>query len=1042
MARTSPLLRLFVRHPNGANLLMIAMVVIGVFALWRINTQFFPTVEIPQITVSVAWPGASAEDVEQNILELLEPELRFLDGLDEITSSGREGAATIVMEFELGANMDKAVSDVEAAVANVTTLPEDSERPVIRQIIFYENVASIAISGPFSETVLKRYAKLIRDRLLEAGIDRVTFEGFRDEEIWVTVPPRDLRRLDLKISDISKRIAESSRDVPSGILEGAFDRQIRSIGLVQTADKLGEIEIRALPDGEKILLRDIATIEEKFERSAPVGYQGGRRAIKLVVQRVPSADTLKVARILKDTLAKLGPTLPPTLKVERFNVRAELVSQRINLLLKNGASGLIVVLIILFIFLNARIAFWVAMGIPVAMMATLAVMWAMGQSINMVSLFALILTLGIIVDDAIVVGEHTATLRAQGVAPLAAAERGAGRMLVPVIAATLTTQAAFLPLFMIGSIIGDIMRALPMVVIAVLAASLLECFLILPGHLAHSLERDSGRRGRFREGFDRGFAWLRDHPFRRFAQVCYRWRYTTLAVTAGALIICFGLIAGGRVGFKFFPSPEPEIINANIEFSAGTPLATEDRALGQIIEALYRAEKKLTGEKRGVVVTSFTLRGRSGRVSDDNLASIDVELTRAEQRTIRTVAMIRAWRTEIPKIAGIERITIAGRRAGPPGRDVHVEFRGATPALLKQAALDLRTELARLPGVSDIADDQPYGKEELILKLTPRGTALGFTTASVGEQVRNSFEGAIARKFARGDEEVTIRVKVRTDAGGIGAIRNLYLRAPSGEEVPLLQVVSIDSKAGFSVIQRRAGKSAISVTAEVDQTQTDNQQIVAALSAGPVPEIAARYGVSYRFRGRAQESSETIGDIKTGAMMALAIIYVILAWVFGSYIKPVIVMAIIPFGLVGAVIGHMLLGFPLTILSFFGLLGLAGILVNDSIILVTQIERRRGAGESLAEAAVGGAQDRLRAVLLTSLTTIGGLTPLLFEKSLQAQFLLPMAITLVFGLAAATLLVLILVPASLGVVDDTARIARRIGTFLGFASRPPRKIKI
>lgn len=1034
---TAGLIRLFVRHPNAANLLMLVMILMGVFSLWRMNTQFFPTVQIPAITVSIAWPGASAEDVEENIVEALEPELRFLDGIDELTAFARESGATINMEFESDADMQKALSDVEQAVANVTTLPDDSEKPVITRVQFYEHVASIALSGPYSELQLKRFAKELRDGLLDAGIDRVVFEGFRDEEIWVMVPPRELRRLDLTLSDIAERISRESRDIPSGILEGDFDRQLRALGEAETAETVADIEVRATPAGQKIRLRDIAAVEDRFEREAPVGFQNGNRAIKLTVQRAITADTLEAAETLDRYLAEVTPTLPPDLNVTKFDVRAELVSQRINLLLKNGAGGLVLVLIVLFVFLNARIAFWVAVGIPTAMMATLMVMWVSGQSINMVSLFALILTLGIIVDDAIVVGEHTATLRARGIEPVEAAERGAMRMLLPVFAATLTTQAAFMPLFLVREIIGDIMEALPLVVVAVLIASVVESFLILPGHLRHALDHIGHTPGRFRRWFDDGFARVRDGPFRRLALAAFEWRYTTISVALAALIISAGLLAGGRVGFKFFPSPEPEMIEADVVFAPGTPLAQEDAALKRMEQAARRAEGRLSGGAGGLIVASFINRGKAGTSRGDQVARIEVQLVPAEERSIRTTEMIKAWRTEIPPIPGVEQLAIAGRRGGPPGRDVHVEFRGGSPAVLKKAALELRQVLAGFPGLSSISDDLPYGKPELILELTHRGTAMGFTTESVGRQVRNAFEGGIARKFARGDEEVTIRVKELRPAAGVEQLRRLYLRSPGGEEVALSEIVTVREKAGFSVIQRRDGKPVASVFAEVDQAVTDNNVVVQALGKEAVPRIAARYGLDYAFRGRAEETAETFSDLKVGAGLALVVIYIILASVFGSYIKPLIVMAIIPFGLIGAIIGHKVMGFPLTILSFFGLLGLSGILVNDSIILVNQVQRRMEEGESLRRAAVGGAQDRLRAVLLTSLTTIGGLTPLLFEKSLQAQFLLPMAITLVFGLGVATALVLLLVPACLGFADDLSRLLGRL-LALGGAQSPAR----
>ncbi len=1043
----SPLIRLFVRHPNAANLLAAVMVLMGVFALSQLNRQFFPTLEVPKITVSIAWPGASAEDVQANILEALEPELRFLDGLDEITSSSREGSASISIDFESDANMDKALSDVESAVGRVTTLPEDSERPVVTRVAFFEGVASLVVSGEFNEAALKGYAKVLRDGLLDAGIDRVVLDGARDEEIWATVRQGELRRFDLTVSDVAQRIADISQDLPSGTLEGAIDRQLRSVGLAETPEAIARIEVKALANGEKIMVRDIAVVERRFDRDAPEGRQDGIRAIKLNVQRSAAADTLDVAAKLDRYLAQVLPTLPPTLKVQKYDVRANRVTQRINLLLKNGVGGMAIVLVVLFVFLNGRVAFWVAAGIPVALMATLAVMWATGQSINMISLFALILTLGIIVDDAIVVGEHAATRSAMGDSPVEAAERGAGRMLVPVVAATLTTLVAFMPLLLVSGRIGDVVIALPLVVVAVLIASLIECFLILPGHLSHGLAASakpplpglggiSRGFGRFRTWFDQHFFRFRDGLFRRFALVCYRWRYTTVAAALGLLIVSVGLIVGGRVKFQFFPSPEPEIIYANVVFGAGTPRAQTEQAMIGIGEALQVAQKQLAGDSNEkLIVASYTALGKQGGTTGDNLARLEVELTAAEDRTIRTRAISRAWREALPKVPGVERITISGRRAGPPGRDIDIKIRNAAPAVLKTAALEVRELLSGYPGVTAVTDDQPYGKQEIILESTAKGRALGFTTETIARQVRNAFEGAIAKRFARDDEEITIRVKEEDTRNGYLALRELHLRSPTGQEVPLSEVATLRERIGFSVIKREEGKTVISVTADIDPSQADGTAILAELNDTALPAVARKHGVEFRLAGRDQERRESFRDLLLGLNVALVLIYIILAWVFGSYVKPVVVMLIIPFGIIGAILGHLVMGFALTILSLFALLGLSGILVNDSIILVSRIAERMEQGESAEEAAVGGAQDRLRAVLLTSLTTIGGLFPLMFERSLQAQFLLPMAITLVFGLGVATVLVLILVPACLGVQQDIANLFRRYYSWALYGGR-------
>lgn len=1014
----------FVRHPNAGNLLMVAMILLGLFSLTKLNKQFFPTIEIPKITVSIAWPGASAEDVETNIINVLEPELRFLDNIEDMFSYAREGNALISMEFNSKADMQKALSDVESAVGRVTTLPSASEKPVISQIVFFDSVASLIVHGPFDEATLKRHAKQIRDGLLDQGIERVSLEGARDEEIWVSVGQSILRRLDLTLRDISQRFNQQSQDIPSGTLEGVVDVQVRSKGLAETVESIGAVEVRSKSSGEKIYMRDIAIIEERFDRADVSLFRNGKPAIRLQVMRAATADTLTVADTMHKYIDKIEPNLPAGLKIEKYRVRSEFLTQRINLLLNNGFWGLIIVLIVLFIFLNARVAFWVAFGIPAAVMGTLGVMWVTGQSINMISLFALILTLGIIVDDAIVVGEHTATLQAQGIDPYEAAERGAQRMLAPVVAATLTTQAAFLPLIMVQGRLGQFMIALPLVVVAVLMASLIESFLVLPAHLRHT-KVSKDKEWRARQIFNKGFHKLRDVYFRRLAQTCFAWRYTTVAVAIALFLLAIGMIAGGRIQFRFFPAPEAEIVFAGVEFGAGTPRAQAIAGIKLLEVSLAKVEQRLGKGKEKLVVSTFTTLGKSGLLRGDNVARLNVQLTSSEQRTVRTRPIINMWRRMAPKIPGAERITISARRGGPPGRDVDVQLIGKSPHILKQAALEVRELVKPYPGVTGVSDDLPFGKQEIILGLSAKGAALGFTTELIGQQVRNAIEGSVAKKFARGDEEIIVRVKENNPNGGMENLRNLYLRSPSGREVPLTEVANLTQKDGFSVIQHRDGKPTVSVTADVDPKISSGPEILEALEKSKLPDIAKKYGITYKFKGRTEERQKSFADLKTGLWIALGMIYLILAWVLGSYAKPIIVMLIIPFGVVGAIFGHIFMGFPLTILSMFGVLGLAGILVNDSIILVIRINERLKEGEDLASAAIAGAQDRMRAVLLTSLTTIGGLTPLLFETSRQAQFLLPMAISLVFGLAAATALVLILVPACLGIQNDLVRLIKQ-----------------
>jgi len=1093
------LVRTFIRHPNAANLLMMLMILIGIFAIMRINTQFFPSVDRPNIDIAVTWSGASAEDIERNILAIIEPEVRFTEGVDEMTSTAREGSGSIQLEFEEGTDMQQALSDVDTAVKSITTLPEDAETPTVSKATFFDRVASVSVGGTASEAVKREWAKRIRDDLIARGIDKVDFTALRDPELQVDVPERELRRLGLTVSDVSEAVEANSQDLPSGSLPGAVERQLRSLADAETPKTLGQVEILAFPSGEKVLLDDIADIRNGFDDDATRGFTGGNVAIEIDVRRAASADTLRTARILDDYLEEIRPQLPANIEIATYEVAADALLERIMLLVKNGVGGLVLVIAILFIFLDSRIAFWVAVGIPVALLATVGFMFVSGQSINMISLFGLIMMLGIIVDDAIVVGEHTNTRLEMGDSPMVAAENGVGMMLKPVLAAMTTTLAAFAPMLLITDTIGQIMGVLPLVVIAVIVASLLECFYVLPGHLAHALERqkaprwsywrqfffafvfviaatplqqslgngtvlagfadlptparalatagfalllatgieavilwlrrkatsrradrgEAERTGRFRRWFDGHFARFRDGPFNRSVTLSYRWRYVTLAVAVGcAMVLAVGLIQGKRVEFVFFPSPEAENIRGNVSFIAGLPETEALEAIADIEAAFRRVESELTGGEEELAEAIFVMFSKASRFGGTS-ATIKVQLTASERRSVRTPDIVRAWARAVPGIPGVTRFSVFQSRGGPPGRDIDIELRGDRISDLKAAATEMIPILGSVAGVSGVDDNLPYGKPELVIEMLPRGAALGFSADSIGRQLRNAFDGQIPFRFARGDDEVTVRIAQIMRSGGTGALRNFELISPAGDFVPLTEVARLTERQGFAYISRKDGQTTISVTGDIDNDVNTTDGVIAELEEGGViAAIAARHGLDYRYGGRTEEQETAFADLRLGMIVALSVIYIILAWVFASYWRPLAVMLIIPFGLVGAVFGHWLLGIQLTILSLIGLLGLGGILVNDSIILVTRLDERLKQGEALLEAATGASRDRLRAVLLTSLTTIGGLLPLLFERSLQAQFLMPMAVTIVFGLALATLLVLFLVPTLIGIGND------------------------
>ncbi|MEM9221649.1 MAG: efflux RND transporter permease subunit [Pseudomonadota bacterium] len=1108
------LIALFTRHPNAANVLMVLMLVVGGFSLANLTTRFWPPANLQEVEILISWPGASAEDVASNVLDAVEPAVRFLPDVDSIWSRAREGSAFTTITFAAGADMQKALGEVEQAIAAITTFPQDSETPVVRTDAIRDPVAKVGVAGPFPESALQIFAREVRDDLLNRGLDRVTLGGMREREIIVDAREHDLMRHGLTPSDIASAIRANTRDRPSGVLEGLIDRQVRVLGDEETPAAIASVVLMARPSGESLTIGDVATVRDTFSRSGVSGMRGGDPAIELTIQRAQTDDALQSEAIVREYIEDARDKFPQSLKIQLYDVRTAQLWDRISILVRNGWQGLAIVLVVLFLFLQARIAFWVAVGIPVAFAGTLAVMLATGQTINMISLFALIMMIGVIVDDAIVVGEHADTLSGRGYSPEEAAEHGAREMLVPVFASSFTTIAAFAPIFMMRDVLGQMMHAMPLVGISIIIASLIECFLILPGHLAHSWGRPTGlqigrflrltliagvgaiaiagviravfwltrdanpealrallsvpplvlavvavlaglvmagilerkfaaRAGRparasamerFRTAFDTRFNRFRDGAFSRFVRLTHAFRYTTLAIAVGsATVVIYGVyIGGGHVQFIFFPAPEAEFIRARIDFHPGTPRERVVEGVAKVEAALRDAELDLAGGQGKLVTDVYALIGRSGRHRGDNLATLNVQLTASEDRDIRTPTLVRAWRRAVPHIAGVKRVSVSERRGGIPGRDIHLRLASPSTDNLKAASSDAMVAIADIPGVSGVSDNLPLGKPEVVLSLTPRGEALGFTADNVGRQVRAAFQGEIARRLALNDEEVPIRVRQRSDGESV-ALEELFLRTRSGTFVPLTEVATMRERDTFSTIVRRDGLTTIAVVADVDSAITTPQEVTELIAETVLPRLEALYGVEGEFRGRARDRRRSFEDLRQGAYLSAAVIYLTLAFVFGSYWRPLVIMLIIPFGAVGAILGHVLLDMKLTIISFVGLLGLAGILVNDSIILVRRFDERLRAGEAPDDAAVAASADRLRAVLLTSLTTIGGLFPLLFETSLSAQFLLPMAVTMVFGLALATIIVLVLVPALLGVGFDIGRtatllIGRKTGT--------------
>ncbi|HEY5717009.1 MAG TPA: efflux RND transporter permease subunit, partial [Motiliproteus sp.] len=721
------------------------------------------------------------------------------------------------------------------------------------------------------------------------------------------------------------------------------------------------------------------------------------------------------------------PQLPQGVEIVVYNQLWHLLRDRIELLVKNGIGGLILVIGTLFFFLNVRVAFWVAVGIPVSFLAALATLWLIGGSINMISLFGLIMALGIIVDDAIVVGEDTLTHVQQGESGIEAAIGGAHRMLAPVVASSLTTIAAFLPLTLVGGIIGNILIDIPTVVICVIIASLVECFFILPGHLHHSLHRRQDvQPGRLRAAIDRRFNHLRDHQFRRLVTLAVNFRWVTLSGALGMLLLALALVKGGRVPFTFFPVVDGDILTASVQFSAGTPPARVAAFLDQLEQALYDAEAEL-GVKLSATVVQHQRRALFSREalqshSGDEYGALLVQLISGERRPLSNDALLRAWRQRIVEPAGIERLNITQQTGGPPGKPIEIKLTQGSVDTLKRASLELQEQLKTFTGVSNVDDDLPYGTEQWIYQLTPTGRALGLTLESIGRRLRAAFDGALVQIVNRQQDEIEVRV-ILPDAerDHLTSLASLPILLPNGSTTPLANLVEFTPRRGLDTLKRVDGQLALMVTADVDDKIANANEIIDALQSGALAKIQSQFGISASFEGKKADERETVADMLLGLGLALALIFIILAWVFASYLWPLTVMAAIPLGLTGAIFGHVLMGKGLTILSIFGLFGLSGIVINDSIVLISFYRKLREQGLPPEQAIIDAACLRLRAVLLTSLTTIAGLTPILFETSLQAQFLIPMATSLVFGLAYGTLLILLLVPALLIMLENLKR---------------------
>ena len=1037
------LLSYFTRHKTAANLLLVILLVAGLMAVPRMRAQFFPDVIVDNISISFVWKGAGAEDVDAAIVQVVEPTLLAIEGVTGANSTSREGSARIDLEFEPEWDMARAKADVETALDLIPSLPEDAEDPTITRSSWSDRVTDVIISGPVEIEQLGQFADEFVLRLFNEGVTRTTIRGVAAPEVIVEVPTANLIKYNTTMRQIASVIAEEVSADPAGDVSGANTR-VRTGIEKRSVDEIQSIVLVSNSDGSTLTIGDVARVFNNGVDRERAYFVGEDQAVTVRVDRSQKGDAIDIQHQVEGIAQKLEATLPAGTNIELIRTRAEYISGRLNILVNNGISGLILVLGLLFLFLNARTAFWVAAGIPTAMMTAIAIMYFAGLTFNMISLFALIITLGIVVDDAIVVGEHADQRARRGLPPIEAAETAAIRMAMPVLAATITTVIAFFGLTAIGGRFGDLIADIPFTVIVVLLASLVECFLILPNHMAHSL--GTGDRIRW---YDRpsyvvniAFEWARDTLFRRFIYFVVRTRYVMLA---GALVLLASqvtLVISGKVAWRFFAAPELSSVTGN--FAMLNTATREDtlamtRELQRAVEELGKSYEERHG-RNPVEYVLVEIGGNSGRAlpgtenkSADLLGGISIEIIEPDFRPYSSFAFVGELQDAVREHPLLETLSFRGWRSGPGGDALDVQFYGADAQTLKAASEDLKTALARFPQVSAVEDDLSYDKEELILELTPQGQALGFTIDGLGSVLRNRLNGVEAATYPLGSRSAAIRVELPQQELTSDFLERMQLRAPNGIYVPIADIVSVERRSGFSTVRRENGIRLISVTGDIAEDNPEDAVAVSeALENDILPRIASERQVDWRLSGLAEQENEFLNDARTGLILCLVGIYLTLTWVFASWTRPIVVMAVIPFGLVGAIWGHYMWDISMSLFTVVGLLGMIGIIINDSIVLITTIDEY-AKDRGLIPSVIDAAADRLRPVMLTTLTTVLGLGPLLYERSSQAEFLKPTVVTLVFGLGFGMALVLIIVPSLIAIQNDFKRF--RVSLMTGLTMR-------
>ncbi len=1036
----------FAENHVASNLLMALLVVGGLMTLPTIGQEMVPDVDLDIVTVSVAYPGASPEEVEQAIAIRVEEALDGMPGIKRVRSTASEGIASVVVEMQAGEDLSRRLADVRARIDAIEGFPDEAKRPVVKQAEIGRIVLSIAVAGAVDERTLKRAAEHVRDELTALPeITQAQVASVRPYEIQIEVSEEALQRFGVTFDDVAGAVRRSSVDLPGGSVRASGGEiLLRAKGKATSAPAFEQIALVSRHDGTRLTVGDVARVTDGFAETDQFSSFDGESSAMVQVFQVGDEKMLDVSNAVKRYVAGADRSLPPGISLTIWMNAGDFLDDRLGSMFRNARGGFLLVLAVLAIFLRLRLALWVSLGIPIAFLGAIAVLPSLDQTINWISLLGFIVVLGIVVDDAIVVGENTYTEQHRTGKKLEGAVRGATGIAVPVVFGVATTIAAFAPMLFIPGSMGKLTAVLPTVVIACLVFSLVEAMFVLPAHLGHGRSQldaapsnPVSRRWRaLQDRVAHQLDYLIEHRYRPALEWALEWRYLTIALACSMLLVSTGLLAGGWLRFTFQEPVEGDVISASLTMAPGTPAAATARAIERLEQAARAVQAEADAERgeEGESIFSHVMVTVGEQPSSrhagplPNLAStggaahlgeVQVEMIEPEQRFIGTDEMQRRWRERVGDIAGAEELSFNNSLISA-GLPVELELRGSDLESLRLAAGDLKAQLAAYPGVFDIADSFQGGKQELQFRVLPSAEALGVSLQDVARQVRQAFHGEEAQRLQRGRDEVKVMVRYPAERRrSLGDVEAMRIRTREGDEVPFTSVAAAELGRGFAAIRRVDRRRVVTVSADVDVAVANANEIVADLEERVLPELLAGYpGVRHSFEGEQAEQRMFMSAMLRGQVIAFLVIYALLAVPLRSYVQPLIIMSAIPFGLIGGIAGHMLLGYDFSMYSIIGFVALSGVVVNASLVLVDHVNHLRSQGARLAEAVRDAGRARLRAILLTSLTTFAGLTPMMLEQSLSARFMIPMAIALAFGVIFASLITLFFVPCAHLVVED------------------------